>query len=65
MTWRFAVAGFKYAVNCVLERVKEIRKEYEQQGLEADYIKKMCDNYGYGFVHGSNKAFKKAAGRKK
>lgn len=59
------VAVFKYAVDCVLERVKEIRKEYKQQGLGADYIKKMCDSYGYGFVHGTNKAFKEQQEEKK
>ena len=53
------VVVFKYAVDCVLARIKEIRKEYKQQGLQADYIKKMCDSYGYGFVCGTNKAFKK------
>ena len=53
------VVVFKYAVDCVLARIKEIRKEYKQQGLQADYIKKMCDSYGYGFVSGANKAFKK------
>lgn len=52
------VAVFKYAVDCVLARIKEIRKEYKLLGLGADSIKKMCDSYGYGFVNGTNKAFK-------
>lgn len=34
-------------------------QEYKQYGLQADYIKKMCDSYGYGFVSGTNRAFKK------
>lgn len=50
---------FKYAVDCVLTKIKEIKKEYKQQGLQADYIRKMCDSYGYGFVSGTDKAFKR------
>ena len=53
------VVVFKYAVDCVLAKIKEIKKEYKQYGLQADYIKRMCDSYGYGFVSGANKAFKK------
>ena len=52
-------AIFKYAVDCVLEKTKEIKKAYKRDGLRADYIRKVCDSYGYGFVSGTNKAFKK------
>lgn len=52
-------AVFKYAVDCVLAKIKEIKKEYKQHGYRADYIKRICDSYGYGFVNGANKAFKK------
>ena len=53
------VVVFKYAVDCVLAKIKEIKKEYKQYGLQADYIKRICDSYGYGFVNGANEAFKK------
>lgn len=53
------VVVFQYAVDCVLTKIKEIKQEYKQYGLQADYIKKMCDSYGYGFVSGTNRAFKK------
>ena len=63
MTWRFAPLFFKYAVDCVQAKVKEIKKEYKKHGFRADYIKKLCDSYGYGFVNGADKGFQKAAGR--
>ena len=52
-------AVFKYAVDCVQAKVKEIKKEYKKHGFRADYIKKLCDSYGYGFVNGADKAFKR------
>ena len=52
-------AIFKYAVDCVLAKIKKIKKEYKQYGLRADYIKRMCDSYGYGFVSGTDKSFKR------
>lgn len=48
---------FRYAVNCVEMRLKEIKKE--NSCYNAQYRKKLCDGYGYGFAAGVKKAFEK------
>lgn len=48
---------FKYAVDCVLARIKQIKKENE--GYYPSYIKQECDSFGYGFAKGVQCAFAK------
>ena len=48
---------FKYAVDCVLSRIKQIKKENE--GYYPTYIKQECDSFGYGFAQGVQLAFMK------
>lgn len=59
------VAVFKYAVDCILSANKATQKEYRRYGYDTDYIKKMCDSYGYGFVRGVSEAFEKQQEEKK
>lgn len=49
------VAIFKYAVDCIRAGVKRIKKENE--GYYSNYVKNLCDSYGYGFVNGISAAF--------
>ena len=48
---------FRYAVNCVESKLKEIKKE--NSCYNARYRKKLCDGYGYGFMIGVQEAFEK------
>lgn len=48
---------FRYAVNCVESKLKEIKKE--NSCYSAQYRKKLCDGYGYGFMIGVQEAFEK------
>lgn len=48
---------FRYAVNCVKSKLKEIKKE--NNCYSAQYRKKLCDGYGYGFMIGAQEAFEK------
>lgn len=48
---------FRYAVNCVELKLKEIKKE--NSCYSAQYRKKLCDGYGYGFMVGAQEAFEK------
>lgn len=48
---------FKYAVDCVMAGVKRIKAE--NKGYPADYVKNLCDSYGYGFVMGIQDAFER------
>lgn len=49
------VAVFKYAVDCILSEIKRIEKE--NQCYYRNYVKKLCDSYGYGFSVGIAAAF--------
>ena len=49
---------FRYAVDCVLSYCKTMRKEYRDI-YTGKHISKMCDAYGYGFVHGVMEAFER------
>ena len=48
---------FRYAVNCVESKLKEIKKE--NSCYNARYRKKLCDGYGYGFMIGVQETFEK------
>lgn len=48
---------FKYAVDCVLAECKRIKKE--NACYYADYVKQLCNSYGYGFTIGVAEAFQK------
>lgn len=48
---------FRYAVNCVESMVKQIKKE--NSCYSAQYRKRLCDGYGYGFAYGAKDAFDK------
>lgn len=51
-------AIFQYAVDCVLAEVKRIKKE-KGRIYVAEYVKRLCNSYGYGFVIGVRDAFEK------
>ena len=40
------VAVFKYAVDCALSEIKNIKKENDC--YYSDYVKRLCNSYGYG-----------------
>lgn len=46
---------FEYAVDCVHSEISRIKRRYA--GYDADYIKRRCDSFGYGFVAGLSAAF--------
>lgn len=46
---------FEYAVDCVRSEINRIKRCYA--GYDADYIKRRCDSFGYGFVAGLSAAF--------
>lgn len=48
---------FKYAVDCVLSGVKQIRRE--NACYSTQYAKRLSDSFGYGFVRGVSEAFEK------
>lgn len=48
---------FKYAVDCVLSGVKQIRQENACYSIQ--YAKRLSDSFGYGFVRGVSEAFEK------
>lgn len=48
---------FRYAVSCVLSEVRRIRKK--NKSYNANYVRSLCDSYGYGFCAGVQKAFAK------
>lgn len=50
-------AVFKYAVDCVLSKIKGIRKE--SNGFSGEYVTQLCNSYGYGFSDGIDAAFQK------
>lgn len=49
------IAIFKYAVDCVRAENERIRKENDCYVHQ--YVKDLCDSYGYGFKAGVEKAF--------
>lgn len=49
------VAIFKYAVDCILAEIKHIKKDNDC--YNSNYVKRLCDSYGYGFVVGIAEAF--------
>lgn len=49
---------FKYAVDCILSRCKEIRNR-GREIYTGNYLGKLCDAYGYGFSAGVSEAFDK------
>lgn len=49
---------YDYAVSCVMEKEKEIRRGLSDR-YTAGYIRKQCNSYGYGFAIGIHDAFKK------
>lgn len=51
------VAVFKYAVDCALSEIKNIKKE--NACYYSDYVKRLCNSYGYGFAAGVSEAFRK------
>lgn len=51
------VAIFKYAVDCALSKIREIKRE--NACYYSSYIKQQCDSYGFGFAMGVQKAFEK------
>lgn len=48
------VEVFKYAVDCIKAGAAQIKKE--NIGHASDYIKRLCNSYGYGFVEGIQEA---------
>ena len=50
-------AVFKYAVDCILSKNKSIK--IENIFYSREYIKRLCDSYGYGFTDGMSVAFLK------
>lgn len=50
------VFAFKYSVDCVLSKTRELTEKYTKLGYNSDYIKRLCNSYGYGFVVGVEKA---------
>lgn len=50
-------AVFKYTVDCILSKNKSIKKEHISYSSE--YIRRLCDSYGYGFTDGMSVAFLK------
>lgn len=49
------IAIYDYAVCCVRDGIKKIKKETE--GCSREYRKRLCDGYGFGFSFGVEKAF--------
>ena len=50
---------FRYAVECVRKRVSEIKEENKEYYPE--YVRRLCDSYGTGFVIGVRQEFKQQA----
>lgn len=48
---------FCYAVDCVLSEHKRIRRE--NAGRSGEYVKRLCNSFGYGFTVGVDEAFEK------
>lgn len=48
---------FKYAVDCVLSKIKYIKKENDC--YDGGYVTQLCHSYGYGFSDGVDAAFQK------
>ena len=48
---------FKYALDCVRAGVKRVKEE--NAGYPANYVKSLCNSYGYGFVRGIQAAFER------
>lgn len=46
---------FKYAVECIRGGIKDLKKKNAM--YSAEYRKKLCDGYGFGYVSGINQAF--------
>ncbi len=46
---------FGYAVDCILSRIKGIKKENSQ--YQRDYVRELSDSYGYGFTVGVETVF--------
>lgn len=51
-------AIFKYAVDCSLSKIKEIRAENSLY-YTGEYVTHLCHSYGYGFTDGIDTAFQK------
>lgn len=51
------IAVFEYAVDCILSRIKILKKE--NKDFSSPYVKNICDNYGFGFANGIKNAFEK------
>ena len=51
-------AVFKYAVDCALSKIKEIRAESSLYYV-GEYVTRLCHSYGYGFTDGIDTAFQK------
>lgn len=49
------IAIFDYAVCCVRDGIKKIKKDTE--GYSRQYRKRLCDGYGFGFASGVDTAF--------
>lgn len=46
---------FEYAMDCISSRIKGIKRENSR--YYGDYVKELCDSYGYGFTAGVETAF--------
>lgn len=53
------VFAFKYAVDCILSKTKEMTEKYKRLEYSSEYIMRLCSSYGYGFAYGVKKAFDK------
>lgn len=51
------IAIFKYAVDCIRAKIEFIKKE--NTAYVHQYVKTLCDSYGYGFTAGISNAFNK------
>jgi hypothetical protein len=52
-------AIFRYAVDCALSKCKEIKKE--NSCYYPEYVRRLCDSFGYGFSMGLQIAFEEQA----
>ena len=48
---------FKYALDCIRAGVKRVKEE--NAGYPTNYVKSLCNSYGYGFVRGIQAAFER------
>lgn len=54
---QIAEAVFRYAIDCIRSRIKEIKRE--NSVYYSKYVKTLCDSYGLGFVSGLSEMYEK------